>query len=65
MAPVADIAVRDRPFAEQFALVCLLVVGALWVFGALVDSPVFFQPALFGLGTGAVIAAIALGLVVA
>jgi len=65
VAPVADIAVRDRPFAERIALVCLLVVGALWVFGALVDSPVFFQPALFGLGTGAIIAAIALGLVVA
>jgi len=65
VAPVADIAVHDRPVAERIALVCLVVVGVLWAFGALVDSAVFFQPILFGLGTGAIIAAIALGLVVA
>ncbi len=56
---------RNRPLAEQIALAVLAVVGAAWVVAALIDTPVFFQPVLFGLGTGAIVAALALGLVVA
>ncbi|MDG2261619.1 MAG: ABC transporter permease [Actinomycetota bacterium] len=56
---------QDRPLSERLALAGLAGIGALWVLGAIADSAVFFQPALFGLGTGAIIAAIALGLVVA
>ena len=50
---------------ERIALVVAAVVAVAWVIGALVDTPIFFQPVLFGLGTGAIIAALALGLVVA
>ena len=55
----------DRTTAERIALVGLGAVALLWLIGALVDSAVYFEPMLFGLGTGAIIAAIALGLVVA
>jgi len=37
----------------------------LWFYGALSNPDVYFAPILFGLGTGAIIAALALGLVVA
>ena len=56
---------RNRTLTEQIALVAAAVVAVAWVIGALVDRPIFFQPVLFGLGTGAIIAALALGLVVA
>ncbi|RZV47228.1 MAG: hypothetical protein EX269_05250 [Acidimicrobiales bacterium] len=55
----------DRSRAETVALFGLGAVLLVWIIGALVDSSVYFQPILFGLGTGAIIAAIALGLVVA
>ncbi len=56
---------RNRTLTEQIALVVLALVGAAWAIGVFVDTPIFFQPVLFGLGTGAIIAALALGLVVA
>ena len=56
---------KNRPLAERIALVSLAVLVAAWIIGALVNTPVFFQPVLFGLGTGTIIAALALGLVVA
>lgn len=55
----------DRPLPERIALVCAGLIGAAWLIGAFVDREVFFQPILFGLGTGTIIAALALGLVVA
>ena len=53
---------KNRPLAERIALVSLAVLVAAWIIGALVNTPVFFQPVLFGLGTGTIIAALALGL---
>lgn len=41
------------------------VIVAIWFVGAIVNSDVYFQPILFGLGTGSIIAALAIGLVVA
>lgn len=49
-------------------LIGLSMAGAVtvaWAVGAVANSPVYFEPILFGLGTGAIIAALALGLVVA
>ena len=43
----------------------LVALGVAWIVAAFVDREVFFQPILFGLGTGTIIAALALGLVVA
>lgn len=56
---------QSRTTAEKIALLGLGVVALVWLIGMLVDSAVYFEPILFGLGTGAIIAAIALGLVVA
>lgn len=55
----------DRTTAEKSAIIGLGAVGLVWLIGAVVDSAVYFEPMLFGLGTGAIIAALALGLVVA
>ena len=55
----------QRTRSERIAIAVLGVVLVLWVLGALVDPAVYFQPILFGLGTGAIIASLALGLVVA
>ena len=55
----------DRPVAERLALTVLAVLGAAWAVGMIVDREIYFQPILFGLGTGTIIAALALGLVVA
>jgi len=55
----------DRPLAERICIVLLAAVGAAWAVAALADREIFFQPILFGLGTGTIIAALALGLVVA
>ncbi len=54
-----------RPLAERISLVALGALLAAWAVGAVVDDEVFWQPVLFGFGTGAIIAALALGLVVA
>lgn len=54
-----------RTLPERIALAALGVVAMAWMVSAIVDTPVFFQPVLFGLGTGSIIAALALGLVVA
>ena len=48
---------------ERAGFYLLVAVGLAWVVAALVNSAVFFEPVLFGLGTGAIIAALALGLV--
>ena len=55
----------QRTRSERIATFLLGVVLVLWIIGALVDASVYFQPILFGLGTGAIIASLALGLVVA
>lgn len=55
----------DRSLPERLALVITGAVGFAWIVGALVDREIYFQPILFGLGTGTIIAALALGLVVA
>ncbi len=55
----------DRPLPERIALLCTAVLGAAWLVGVVVDREIYFQPILFGLGTGTIIAALALGLVVA
>ncbi|NDH11495.1 MAG: branched-chain amino acid ABC transporter permease, partial [Actinobacteria bacterium] len=55
----------NRPLPERIAIVLASAVGLAWILGALVDRQVFFQPVLFGIGTGTIIAALALGLVVA
>ena len=54
-----------RPVAEQIGIAALIAFGTAWVLAALIDDEVFFQPVLFGIGTGSIIAALALGLVVA
>ncbi len=54
-----------RPIAEQIGIAALIAFGTAWVLAALIDDEVFFQPVLFGIGTGSIIAALALGLVVA
>ena len=56
---------QHRTTAERIALIGLGVVALIWLVGMIVDSAVYFEPVLFGLGTGAIIAAMALGLVVA
>jgi len=46
----------------------LIALGALllvWIIGGFINSAVYFSPVLFGLSTGAIIAGLALGLVVA
>lgn len=55
----------QRTRTEKIAAVVLAAILALWLIGALINSSVYFQPILFGLGTGAIIASLALGLVVA
>ena len=55
----------NRPLPERIAIVLASAVSLAWILGALVDGQVFFQPVLFGIGTGTIIAALALGLVVA
>ena len=58
-------AFTNRPTAERVGLVALAGLLVAWVIAAFVDDAVFFQPVLFGFGTGSIIAALALGLVVA
>lgn len=58
-------AFTNRPVAERVGLVALGALLVAWVIAALIDDAVFFQPVLFGFGTGSIIAALALGLVVA
>jgi len=55
----------ERSLAERLALFTLAVVGAAWIVGVVIDREIYFQPILFGLGTGTIIAALALGLVLA
>ncbi|MDW3179811.1 MAG: ABC transporter permease [Acidimicrobiia bacterium] len=55
----------ERTTAERVAIIALAGVLVMWVVAAIVDPSIYFEPILFGLGTGAIIAAIALGLVVA
>ncbi len=50
---------------ERAGLAALGLLALLWIIGAVVESSVYFDPILFGLGSGAIIAALALGLVVA
>lgn len=56
---------KDRPLAERIAIALGVVLAAGWLLGIFYDPEVFFQPVLFGLGTGTIVAALALGLVVA
>ncbi len=55
----------ERTLPERLSLILAGLIVAGWVVGAFIDPEVFFQPVLFGLGTGTIIAALALGLVVA
>lgn len=50
---------------EQVGLVLLACTLVAWAIAAAIDRDVFLQPVIFGLGTGTIIAALALGLVVA
>ena len=45
----------DRPVAERLALTVLAVLGTAWAVGMIVDREIYFQPILFGLGTGTII----------
>lgn len=51
--------------AQRFGVALMAIVVAAWAVGAIVNSDVYFQPILFGFGTGSIIAALAIGLVVA
>ncbi len=51
--------------AERLGVAVMGAVALAWVVAAGFRSDVFFDPVLFGLGSGAIIAALALGLVVA
>jgi len=51
--------------AERVGAVGLAALALAWIAGALLNRETFFDPVLFGLGSGAIIAALAIGLVVA
>ncbi len=51
--------------AERLGAAGLAALALAWIIGAFVRSDLFFDPVLFGLGSGAIIAALAIGLVVA
>jgi len=53
-----------RPI-ERAGAAALGALAVAWVVGALLRRELFFDPVLFGLGSGAIIAALAIGLVVA
>ena len=53
----------NRP--QQIAAALCAALALLWIIGAFVNPEVYFQPGLFGIGTGAIIAAMAIGLVAA
>ncbi len=55
----------NRPATERVGIVALATLLVAWAVAAIANDAVFFQPVLFGLGTGSIIAALALGLVVA
>ena len=55
---------RLRPI-ERAGAVALGALAVAWAVGALLRRELFFDPVLFGLGSGAIIAALAIGLVVA
>ena len=50
---------------ERVGAVALAALGFAWVVAAVFRRELFFDPVLFGLGSGAIIAALAIGLVVA
>ena len=50
---------------ERVGAVALAALGLAWIVGAALRRELFFDPVLFGLGSGAIIAALAIGLVVA
>ncbi len=56
---------NQRSGSERIAKLALAVISLGWLIGAFADPAVFFEPILFGLGVGTIIAALALGLVVA
>ena len=56
---------KSRTLAERISLGGLAALLVVWAIAAAVSSDIFFQPVLFGLGSGTIIAALALGLVVA
>ena len=58
-------ALRARPLPERVSVAVLGALITAWFVAALLNHEVFFQPVLFGFGTGSIIAALALGLVVA
>ncbi|MCY4665241.1 MAG: hypothetical protein OXC00_11290, partial [Acidimicrobiaceae bacterium] len=55
---------RLRP-TERAGVVALGALALAWVVAAVLRRELFFDPVLFGLGSGAIIAALAIGLVVA
>ncbi len=50
---------------ERIAVGAAALIGVAWIVGAVANPPHFFEPILFGLGSGSIIAALAIGLVVA
>ena len=51
--------------AERISAAVLGALALAWIIGAGLRRELFFDPVLFGLGSGAIIAALAIGLVVA
>ena len=50
---------------QTWGLGLATILGAAWIIGAVANPETYFEPILFGFGPGAIIAALALGLVVA
>ncbi|MYG98238.1 MAG: ABC transporter permease, partial [Acidimicrobiaceae bacterium] len=51
--------------AERIGTVAVGAIALAWIVAAIARRDIFFDPVLFGLGSGAIIAALAIGLVVA
>ncbi|MYJ29549.1 MAG: hypothetical protein F4072_06185, partial [Acidimicrobiaceae bacterium] len=51
--------------AERIGTVAVGAIALAWIVAAIARRDMFFDPVLFGLGSGAIIAALAIGLVAA
>ena len=56
---------RSLSRAQQIGVGLAALFALIWLVAAFADPAVYFQPSVLGLGTGAIIAAMAIGLVVA
>ena len=62
---IARISGKEFTALQRAGFLLLGAISALWIFGMFVNPETFFEPILFGLGNGSIIAALAIGLVVA